>query len=335
MDTLKIKTLYLEITHACNQNCKHCYLDGGIHQVFEELNTEEIKDILFNFKNQGGNHVIITGGEPTVRKDCFEILDYLESLDIPFTFASNSLIMNDEKLERLSRYRNLNTYFTSLLGSTAEEHEYICNNNSYPRVFKALDYFDARGIKTYVQVTLAHNYIYKMESIANKLSKYQHCTIKFTPIASFGIKSSCSHKESIIVPSKEFGLFNSMIEILKKKHPKKIEDGNIQNYDQILSLIDDYKDDYLYSLKYGFLALRPNGDKSFSCNMGNPYVFGNAKAGVGVIIDDKLIEYISVLREAEQLVLQEAKENIVELDTAIDNSIKLIYKKLYQNKLKE
>lgn len=64
--------------------------------------------------------------------------------------------------------------------------------------------------------------------------------------------------------------------------------------------------------------------------MGNPYVFGNAKHGIEVPIDDKLFEYIHVLREAENFVLQAAKENIVELDTAIDSKIKEIYKELHQ-----
>lgn len=34
---LKIRTLYFEITHGCNQSCKHCYLDGGIHHKIREL----------------------------------------------------------------------------------------------------------------------------------------------------------------------------------------------------------------------------------------------------------------------------------------------------------
>lgn len=331
MDKLKIKTLYLETTHACNQKCKHCYLDGGIHHVFDELNTEEIKNILYNFKNQGGTYVIITGGEAAIRKDCFEILDYLDSLDIPFCFASNSLIMNEERLERLANYRNLNIYFTSILGSTAEEHNYICGNNSYDKVFKALDYLSSCGINTSVQVTLARDYMSKIEIIADKLCSYKNCSVKFTPIASFGINSTCKNKEELRVLPEEFQLFHSTIETLKKKYPGKIEDGNIQNYDQILSMIDDYKDDYLYSLKYGFLAVRPNGDKSFSCNMNNPYVFGNIKHGIEVDIDAKFNEYIDVLREAEYLVLQDAKENIVELDAAVDDKIKIIFERLHPN----
>lgn len=45
MEYLPIKTLYLEVTHACNQNCRHCYLDGGMHHQPSEMSTEQIKHV--------------------------------------------------------------------------------------------------------------------------------------------------------------------------------------------------------------------------------------------------------------------------------------------------
>lgn len=65
MDCLKISTLYIELTHACNQ---HCYLNGGIHYTVAEMTSEQIKKIFRKFKEQGGRSAIITGGEPLVRK---------------------------------------------------------------------------------------------------------------------------------------------------------------------------------------------------------------------------------------------------------------------------
>ena len=61
MDYLQIKTLYLEVTHACNQHCRHCYLDGGIHKPTLEMSFEQIKEILQQFKEQGGRYIIIGG----------------------------------------------------------------------------------------------------------------------------------------------------------------------------------------------------------------------------------------------------------------------------------
>ena len=50
MNFLKIRTLYIELTHACNQHCKHCYLNGGTHHVVAEMSTEQVKKILREFK---------------------------------------------------------------------------------------------------------------------------------------------------------------------------------------------------------------------------------------------------------------------------------------------
>mgnify|MGYP003296543488 CR=1 FL=1 len=44
---------------------------------------------------------------------------------------------------------------------------------------------------------------------------------------------------------------------LQKKYLGRIEDSNIQNYDQIRSVIVDYENEKLYSLIYGFVAVRP------------------------------------------------------------------------------
>ena len=125
MENLKFNTLYIELTHACNQHCKHCYLDCSITKEVMPMSLDQIKKVFFNFKNQGGQKVIITGGDPFVRKDIFEILDYLEELHLFFDLASNSLMMNANHLDRLSQYKYLSSYFTSILGATKEKHKYI------------------------------------------------------------------------------------------------------------------------------------------------------------------------------------------------------------------
>ncbi|SHJ76947.1 4Fe-4S single cluster domain-containing protein [Hathewaya proteolytica DSM 3090] len=114
MKYLQIKTLYIEVTHACNQHCKHCYLDGGIHNKVAEMSTEQIKKILKEFKEQGGRYIILTGGEPIMRKDIFEIMDYIEELEIPFNFASNGLAMSQEKLKKLATQCTFGKAYESL-----------------------------------------------------------------------------------------------------------------------------------------------------------------------------------------------------------------------------
>lgn len=323
MKYLPIKTLYIEVTHSCNQHCEHCYLDGGMHNEIAEMTLEQIKKILMEFKQLGGKYIILTGGEPIMRNDIFEILDYIEELEIPFNFASNSLAMTQARLEKLSGYKFLDMYFTSVLGADAEKHRRIANGNSYDKVFRALSFFEEKGIATYVQVTLANDYLEDIEKIAEKLLSYKNCTIKFTPIGTLGIKKE-KEDSSILVPGNRFQMFHNKIEELQEKYPDRIEDCNIQNHRQIENIIADYENEELYAMCYGFIAVRPNGDISFSCNMDNPYVFGKAYESICIPIDEKLSAYIELLRKAERETLKEAEDGIVEFDVTVDKYIRIL-----------
>ena len=56
-------------------------------------------------------------------------------------------------------------------------------------------------------------------------------------------------------------------------------------------------------------------------NPGNPYVFGKAYKNIKIPIDDKLKEYIDLLKRAEMLALQDASVNPIELDVTVDKYI--------------
>ncbi len=348
MEYLHIKTLYIELTHRCNQHCKHCYLDGGMHHNETEMTTEQIIKIIREFKEQRGKYIIITGGEPLVRADIFDILDVIESLEIPFQFASNSLAMTQKRLEKLDSYKCLDLYFTSLLGADAQKHCNITQKDSYNNILETLSFWEKKEVPTYVQVTLAKEFIDDMDVIAEKLMAYKNSTVKFTPIASIGIKETgiketgiketgiketgiketktdsiidAFDSQRLLVPKSEFERFHKKVSALQQKYPKRIENSNILNAKQIVDLIADYKDEELYAMCYGFIAVRPNGDISFSCNMGNPYIFGKAYDTIKIPLDKHLMDYIDLLRKAEQAALVEAEQSIVEFDVTVDNYI--------------
>jgi organic radical activating enzyme len=278
------------------------------------MTTEEIKKIFKEFKEQGGKYAIITGGEALVRKDCFEILDYVDTLGIPFSFASNSLLTSQERLERLAGYKNLDIYFTSLLGSTKEKHERIAGNNSYDKVFKAIEFFD-------------------ISDIAELLTKYQGCTVKFTPASTLGQDRDRKENRELLVPKERFGYFLEQVKKVREQYPGRIEGANIMDYDEVWDYLMEYQEEDYYALTYGFLAIRPDGTKSFSCNMNNPYTFGNARSGLAVNVDEELLDYIEVLREAEKSVLEKSRSNIVELDVDTDRYILSYYRKVHTKSL--
>ena len=60
----------------CNQKCVHCYAAGQDLSAEEEISTQEWKTIIDNCRAAGVTQVTFTGGEPTMRDDLFELVDY-------------------------------------------------------------------------------------------------------------------------------------------------------------------------------------------------------------------------------------------------------------------
>ncbi len=73
---LMVSAMTKEGCWHCNQRCVHCYAAGQAASEEAELSTEEWKQILDRCRSAGIPQVTFTGGEPTMRDDLFELIDY-------------------------------------------------------------------------------------------------------------------------------------------------------------------------------------------------------------------------------------------------------------------
>src|SRR5438093_10859987 len=77
-----------ELTYACNLSCVHCLSSSGRRDP-RELTTEEAKGVIDELQRMQVFYVNIGGGEPTVRSDFWEILDYASAHDVGVKFSTN------------------------------------------------------------------------------------------------------------------------------------------------------------------------------------------------------------------------------------------------------
>jgi len=114
---------FLEITNKCNNNCFGC---GNVFQYKrseKDLTYKQWKTII-NKIAPHINHVRVTGGEPSLRKDLFLILDELEKRKIEFSIFTNARWNNPNIfLNRLKKYKLFTGLLISLHGATAFSHE--------------------------------------------------------------------------------------------------------------------------------------------------------------------------------------------------------------------
>ncbi len=85
------------LTKRCNLNCDHCYLDaefrGGLRT--DELNTEECFRVIDQIAEVNPNaFLILTGGEPLLRPDIYEIIRYAADRKFMVVLGTNGTLIN-------------------------------------------------------------------------------------------------------------------------------------------------------------------------------------------------------------------------------------------------
>ena len=99
-----LRYLFFELTMRCNENCLHCGSRCGDIQS-KELPLSVYQQILDEVKAEFSPHlpqICITGGEPLLRRDFFEILSYARDLGFSWGMTSNGTLITKEVAEKLA-----------------------------------------------------------------------------------------------------------------------------------------------------------------------------------------------------------------------------------------
>jgi radical SAM protein with 4Fe4S-binding SPASM domain len=92
-------------TNQCNANCLHCSSDSHSGSTVDELSTDEIFGLFDQFHNTGVVDVAISGGEPLLRQDIFEIIGYANRLGLPVSVGTNGWNTGVDLVRELSKYQ--------------------------------------------------------------------------------------------------------------------------------------------------------------------------------------------------------------------------------------
>ena len=89
-------------TKTCNLECIHCYADAETVKFANELTTAEARSMIEDLAAMNVPALLISGGEPLVRPDIFELAQYAMSLGVRVTFSTNGTLIDERKAKKIA-----------------------------------------------------------------------------------------------------------------------------------------------------------------------------------------------------------------------------------------
>ena len=130
-----------ELTYACNLDCVHCLSSSGRRDP-RELTTDEAKAVIDELAELKVFYINIGGGEPTIRRDFFELVDYSIERHIGVKFSTNGAFIDAERARRLAAMDMLDIQI-SLDGTDALTNDAVRGPGSFDMARRAMDHLAA------------------------------------------------------------------------------------------------------------------------------------------------------------------------------------------------
>src|SRR3954470_9379949 len=132
-----------ELTYACNLACVHCLSSSGKRDP-RELSTRQCMDIIDELERMQVFYVNIGGGEPTVRPDFWELVDYATAHHVGVKFSTNGVRITPEVAARLAASDYVDVQI-SLDGATADVNDAVRGEGSFAMAITAMGNLAAAG----------------------------------------------------------------------------------------------------------------------------------------------------------------------------------------------
>ena len=154
-----------ELTYACNLACAHCLSSSGRRDP-RELSTVEAKAVVDELERMQVFYVNIGGGEPTVRPDFWELVDYATAHRVGVKFSTNGVKITPTVAGRLAASDYVDVQI-SLDGATAEVNDAVRGTGSYATALRAMENLHAAGMRGFkISVVCTRHNVDQLDAFA-------------------------------------------------------------------------------------------------------------------------------------------------------------------------
>lgn len=209
-----LHTLFFEVTSRCNALCDHCGSRCTASKK-HELSPDIFKKVLKNVAQNFGTEAImlnVTGGEPLIRQDLFEITGYADKLGFKWGLVTNGMLITDETIQKMKE-THMATITISLDGMKKTHEEFRHVPGSFDKIIAAIEKLKKSNFVEHIQVTFiaTKNNIAELPEVYRFLSNLEIDSLRISGIDPIG---RAKENENLMLNQEDyFFLFDFM-----KKH---------------------------------------------------------------------------------------------------------------------
>ncbi|HWB66713.1 MAG TPA: mycofactocin radical SAM maturase [Mycobacteriales bacterium] len=160
-----------ELTYACNLACRHCLSSSGRRDP-RELTTAECTELIDTFERMQVFYVNVGGGEPTVRPDFFDLVDYATAHHVGVKFSTNGVKITRAVAERLAGSDYVDVQI-SIDGATADVNDAVRGRGSFATALGAMDNLAAAGMRGFkISVVMTRHNIGQLDAFKAIADRY-------------------------------------------------------------------------------------------------------------------------------------------------------------------
>ena len=166
-------TVAWEITRACALACVHCRAEAQPRRDPAELSTDEAFRIIDELVDIGGPILIVTGGDPLMRDDVFDIIERASTRGLRVALSPSATGRCTRKALERARDAGVSRVHISLDGPDAASHDAFRGvRGSFDRTLQILDDLRSAGISLQVGTTVSRHSVQRLPEIAKLIARY-------------------------------------------------------------------------------------------------------------------------------------------------------------------
>ncbi len=161
----KVRMIAWEVTRSCNLNCVHCRAASHCGPYPGELSTEKCLRLIGDIAKDSQPVIILTGGEPLLRPDIFEIAAYGTRKGLRMVMATNGTLVDEPTAQKMIS-SGIQRVSISIDGKDAESHDAFRGEpGAFEGAMRGIEAMKSVGMEFQINTTITTANLHQIKDI--------------------------------------------------------------------------------------------------------------------------------------------------------------------------